>query len=71
MDESALALILKNCLDGDDEYAALRALANLHPSVRDEIAPLLEVADQLRQPPADPPVPEQFLRNLGERLRNA
>ena len=49
MEEAALALILEKCLAAISEGSTPEAAADRYPSLKDEILPLLEIADMLSE----------------------
>lgn len=68
MEESALALVLKECLDAMERGGEPVDIAARYPEQRAEIIPLLELAAELRETAAAPPVPFEFLNDLSKRL---
>ncbi len=71
MDEPELGLILQKCLDALDGGESPATVAQEYPRRRDELLPLLDVAARLREGSRASPVPLEFLRDLGARLRSA
>jgi len=68
MEESALALVLKECLAAMEQGGEPADIAEKYPAERLEILPLLEVAVCLRESSSTSPIPLEFLRDLGRRL---
>ena len=71
MEESALALILKDCLDAMEQGGEPAAIADRYPAERPEVLPLLETAARLRETGLPTAIPFEFLRDLGKRLADA
>lgn len=71
MEESALALVLKDCLEAMEQGGEPATVAQRYPAERPEILPLLETAARLRETVFMPPIPFEFLRDLGRRLADA
>jgi len=71
MEESALALVLKDCLEAMEQGGEPATVAERYPAERPEILPLLEVAVRLRESGTAVPIPFEFLRDLGRRLADA
>jgi hypothetical protein len=68
MEESALALILKECLAAVEQGGEPADIAPKYPVEWPEILPLLEVAVRLRESSSTCSIPVEFLRDLGGRL---
>ncbi len=71
MEESALALVLKECLAAMERGSEPAAIVDAYPPERSEILPLLEVAVRLRAASGPAPISIEFLRSLGRRLQEA
>ena len=69
MEELALARALEECLQAMDQGEVdLDALAGRYPEAEEEIRPLLDIAQQLRQGAAAPPITVEFLEGLRAQL---
>lgn len=68
MEESALALVLKECLTAVEQGGELADIAEKYPAERSVILPLLELAVRLRESGSTCSIPVEFLRDLGGRL---
>ena len=67
--ELALARALEECLQAMEQGEVdLDALAGRYPEVEEEIRPLLDIAQQLRQGAAAPPITVEFLEGLRAQL---
>ncbi len=67
--ELALARALEECLQAMEQGEVdLDALAGRYPEVEEEIRPLLDIAQQLRQGAAAPPITVEFLEELRAQL---
>ena len=67
--ELALARALEECLQAMEQGEVdLDALAGRYPEAEEEIRPLLDIAQQLRQGAAAPPITVEFLEDLRARL---
>ncbi|KKL27158.1 hypothetical protein LCGC14_2387970 [marine sediment metagenome] len=67
--ELALARALEECLQAMEQGELdLDALAGRYPEVEEEIRPLLDIAQQLRQGAAAPPITVEFLEGLRAQL---
>ncbi len=67
--ELALARALEECLQAMEQGEVdLDALAGRYPETEEEIRPLLDVAQQLRQGAATPPITVEFLEGLRAQL---
>ena len=71
MEESALALVLKDCLEAMEQGGEPAIIAERYPAERLEILPLLDVAVRLRETGVMAPIPFEFLHDLGRRLAKA
>ena len=71
MEESVLALVLKECLAAMEQGGEPEAIADRYPAVRSDILPLLKVAARLRATADAPPIPTEFLRDLGKQIQQA
>jgi len=71
VEESALALILQNCLAAMDQGTPPEAAAHLYPTLEERILPLLRVSSALRDGAREFPVSQEFLARLGAALRDA
>ncbi len=69
MEESALALILKECLAAVEQGGEPVAVADRYPAEWPDILPLLEVATRLRDTAGPATASVEFLRDLGRRLQ--
>ena len=69
MEELALARALEECLQAMEQGEVdLDALAGRYPEAEEEIRPLLDIAQQLRQGAAAPPITVEFLEGLRAQL---
>ena len=69
MEELALARALEECLQAMEQGEVdLDALAGRYPEAEGEIRPLLDIAQQLRQGAAAPPITVEFLEGLRAQL---
>lgn len=68
MEESALALVLKECLAAVEQGGEPADIAARYPAEWPDILPLLEVAVRLRESAGTCSIPFEFLRDLGGRL---
>ncbi len=69
MEELALARALEECLQAMEQGEVdLDALAGRYPEAEEEIRPLLDIAKQLRQGAAAPPITVEFLEGLRAQL---
>ncbi len=67
--ELALARALEECLQAMEQGDVdLDALAGRYPEAEEEIRPLLDIAQQLRQGAAVPPITVEFLEGLRAQL---
>ena len=67
--ELAVARALEECLQAMEQGEVdLDALAGRYPEAEEEIRPLLDIAQQLRQGAAAPPITVEFLEELRARL---
>ena len=67
--ELALARALKECLQAMEQGEVdLDALAGRYPEGEEELRPLLDIAQQLRQGAAAPPITVEFLEKLRAQL---
>jgi hypothetical protein len=71
MEESALALVLKECLAAVEQGGEPEGVADRYPAERSEILSLLKVAVRLRAASGPAPISIEFLRGLGARLQEA
>ena len=67
--ELALARALEECLQAMEQGEVdLDALAGRYPEAEEEIRPLLDIAQELRQGAAAPPITVEFLEGLRAQL---
>ncbi len=67
--ELSLARALEECLQAMEQGEVdLDALAGCYPETEKEIRPLLDIAQQLRQGAAAPPITVEFLEGLRAQL---
>ncbi len=67
--ELALARVLEECLQAMEQGEVdLDALAGRYPEAEEEIRPLLDIAQELRQGAAAPPITVEFLEGLRAQL---
>ncbi len=67
--ELTLARALEECLQAMEQGEVdLDGLAGRYPEVEEEIRPLLDIAQQLRQGAAAPPITVEFLEGLRAQL---
>ncbi len=67
--ELALARVLEECLQAMEQGEVdLDALAGRYPEAEEEIRPLLDIAQQLRQGAAAAPITVEFLEELRAQL---
>ncbi len=67
--ELALARVLEECLQAMEHGEVdLDALAGRYPEAEEEIRPLLDIAQELRQGAAAPPITVEFLEGLRAQL---
>ncbi len=67
--ELALARVLEECLQAMEQGEVdLDALAGRYPEAEEEIRPLLDIAQVLRQGAAAPPITVEFLEGLRAQL---
>ncbi len=67
--ELTLARVLEECLQAMEQGEVdLDALAGRYPEAEEEIRPLLDIAQELRQGAAAPPITVEFLEGLRAQL---
>ncbi len=71
MEESALTLVLEDCLAAMGQGGDPGRIADQYQAERSEILPLLEVAERLRASAGPCPISTDFLSGLARRLQSA